>query len=100
MFPPDPVLLLPSLRAVCATRLRCGCRGGSCCGAAVEKPCKIKTNAVLRFHGEAMKRNRVRSEPRCGPLFDTVKTERDRVRTWGQRIMEEKVNSTILLEHS
>jgi hypothetical protein len=39
--------------------------------------------AVLRFRVEALKRNPVRSEPRCGPLFDTAKTERDRVKAIG-----------------
>jgi hypothetical protein len=31
------------------SRMCCGCCGGSCCGAAVQKPCKIKTVAVLPF---------------------------------------------------
>ena len=41
---------------------------------------------MVRFHGEALKRNLVRSEPRCGPLFDTAKTERDRVKTLGTTV--------------
>jgi hypothetical protein len=30
-------------------RTRSGCCGGSCCGAAVQKPCKIKTVGVFQF---------------------------------------------------
>jgi multidrug efflux pump subunit AcrA (membrane-fusion protein) len=32
------------------TGMRCGCCGGSCCGRAVQKPCKINTVSVLRVH--------------------------------------------------
>jgi hypothetical protein len=50
---------------------------------AAQNPRKIKTVAVLRVHREDLKRNLVRSEPRCGPLFDTAKTEGERVKTMG-----------------
>jgi hypothetical protein len=45
------LLLPPSVPLHC--RMRCGCCGGSCCGAAVQESCKIETVAVLRFYGEA-----------------------------------------------
>jgi hypothetical protein len=63
-------------------------------------PCKIKTVAVLRFLGGAVKRNPVRSEPRCGPFLDTAEMERDGVKAMGQRMTEERVDCTILLERS
>jgi hypothetical protein len=53
----------------CVNRELCGCCGGSCCGRAVQKPAK---SMLLRLHREDLKRNLVRSEPRCGPLFDTA----------------------------
>jgi len=68
----------------CATGLRCGCCGGSCCGRAAQEPCKINVVALLRFRGKAEAKPRsIRTALR--PLFDTANGERDRLRQWDDR---------------
>ena len=76
---PQPALLLPSIDAV-APRDALRLLWRSCCGKAVEKPPFINAVAVLRLHGEGRRSASLVRSDGCGPLFDTAKMERDRVK--------------------
>jgi hypothetical protein len=86
------------LSALLRHRMRCGCRGGSCCGAAVENPCKNQ-----RCCGVAARQGGGREHrgPITRPLFDMGKSAAASCllnKRSALRITGELVDSKVLLE--
>jgi hypothetical protein len=63
-------------------------------------PCKSKTVAVLRFRGEARSETPFDQNRGPVPFLTPPKWSATALRQCGQRMMEERVDCTILLEQS